>query len=310
LFSINEQKQEPYIEFVAAWSAADLEPYSGCYALKLLSLHDHVANFQVAGWSHLLFIGDQDLAAGPASIGLATEDFKDFRNHLLQSRSGRFEDGRAIFDLGKRRVTIDRRGGENKTFAPVFNFSEATTELVITLEYYEKSLKDMDLPTPAATLLASPGGDDYYRSAIAANFPAIIKALIDQNKQELIKYCRSIYGMGHGLTPTGDDLIHAAFVVANIYSQKGRIFMDLLRPDVEAFSAQTGLFGRHMLEIGRRGLTPEPFGSYLEALKLGVREARIINNMIKIGSATGFDLAIGITVAVKKCFATDQFLDR
>ncbi len=310
MFSINEQKQEPYIEFSAAWSAADLEPYSGCYALKLLSLHDHVANFQVTGWSHLLFIGDQELTAGPASIGLATEDFKDFRNHLLQRKSGRFEDGRAIFNLAKNRIIIDRRGGVTKTFAPVFNFSETSSELVKTLDYYEESLKDMDLPTPAATLLASPGGEDYYRSAITANFPAIIKALIDQNKQELIKYCRNICGMGHGLTPTGDDLIHAAFVVANLCSQKSRMFMDSLRPDVEALSAQTGLFGRHMLEIGRRGLTPEPFGGYLEALKLGIREARIINNMTKIGSTTGFDLAIGITVTVKKCFATDQFMDR
>ncbi len=298
------------MKLTAAWSAADLGPYSGCYALKLLSLHDHVANFQVAGWSHLLFIGDQELAAGPASIGLATEDFKDFRNLLLQSRSGRFEDGRAIFDLGKSRITVDRRGGANITFAPVFSFNEATPELVKTLDYYEKSLKDIDLPTPAAALLASPGGDDYYRSAIAANFPAIIKALIDQNKQELIKYCRNICGMGHGLTPTGDDLIHAAFIVANLCSQKGKLFMDSLRPDVEALSAQTGLFGRHMLEIGRRGLTPEPFASYLEALKLGVREARIVNNMIKIGSATGFDLAIGITVAMKEYFITGQMLDK
>ncbi len=86
--------------------------------------------------------------------------------------------------------------------------------------------------------------------------------------------------------------------------------MDSLRPDVEALSAQTGLFGRHMLEIGRRGLTPEPFGSYLEGLKLGVREMRIIENMIKIGSATGFDLAIGITVAMKKYFITGQMLDK
>ncbi len=105
-------------------------------------------------------------------------------------------------------------------------------------------------------------------------------------------------------------MIHAAFLVTNRFSCVGKIFMDSLGPAVKVLAAQTGLFGGHMIEIGRRGLTPAPFSNFLEALSLGVKEPRIIKNMVEIGSATGFDLAIGMTVTVKEWLGYSLVLDK
>ncbi len=207
-------------------------------------------------------------------------------------------------------MIVDRRGGEEKSFAPVSYTLKNMIEISLALPYYSAILKDLKITSPSAVLLDRPGGEDFHRQAIADLFPAIIKALINRNKQESIKYCRNICGMGHGLTPTGDDLIHAAFVVANLFGQKGKKFMDSLRPEVETFSAQTGLFGRHMIEIGRQGLTPEPFLKYLEALGRGFKAPEKINDMIRIGSATGFDLAIGMTVTIKEFLSSGLMLDK
>lgn len=307
---MDKEKPASPITLTASWAAADLKLYSGCYSLKLLSIHDHVASFQVTGWPHLFFIGDLQLARGPASVGLTPGDFNFFKGLLKQNSTGKIEDSRVIFNSPEAIMIIDRRGGEEKSFAPVSCFNENKRELVNVLNYYENSLKQPVLPTPSAVLLDRPGGEDFCRKAIADNFPAIIKALINQNKQELIKYCRNICGMGHGLTPTGDDLIHAAFVVANLSGRKGREFMSSLRPEVEVLSAQTGLFGRHMIEIGRQGLTPEPFLKYLEALSRGFKASEIINDMVSIGSTTGFDLAIGMTVTAKECISYGLKLDK
>jgi hypothetical protein len=310
LFSINEQKQEPSRTFAAVWSAADLQPYSGCYNLKLLSLYDHVANFQVSGWPHLFFIGDQHLARGPASIGLSTADFGSFKNLLQRSDSARIEQGRVIFNSPKATMIIDRREGEQKSFAPVF--SPGINEMIIrpTLEYYLAILKGLIINSPSAVLLNCPGGEEYFRQVIADHFPALIKALIEQNKQEIMKYCRNICGMGHGLTPTGDDLIHAAFVVTSCYGQNGKLLMDSLKTEVDLLSAQTGFFGRHMIEIGRRSLTPEPFLKFLEAINSGFKAPEIVEQMISVGSATGYDLAVGLSVTLTKYFDSGLMLDR
>jgi hypothetical protein len=310
LFSINEQKQEPSITFDPVWSAADLEPYSGCYTLKLLSIYDHVANFQVNGWSHLFFIGDQHLARGPASIGLSTADFGPFKNLLQQSDTAEIDQGRVIIDTPAATMIIDQRGGEKKTFAPVFSLEASRMVIRSTLQYYMAILKDLKMNSPSAALLERPGGEEYFRQVIADHFPALIKALIEQNKQEIIKYCRNICGMGHGLTPTGDDLIHAAFVVAGSCGQNGKDLMDSLKTEIDLLSAQTGLFGRHMIEIGRRGLTPEPFLKFIEAIGRGFKAPEIVDRMISIGSATGFDLAVGLTFTLTGYFGSGLTLDR
>ena len=310
LFSMDKEQPAANITLAATWAAADLEPYRGCYSLKLLSIQEHVANFQVAGWPHLFFIGDLQLARGPASIGLNTADFKQFTSLLQLSNRSRLQDGRAIFESPESTIIIDRRGGVEKTFTPVFSTFMNMLKVRSALSFYTANMKDLVIASPSAVLLDCPGGEDFYRQAIAENFPPIIKALLNQNRQELIKYCRNICGMGHGLTPTGDDLIHAAFVVANLFGKKSKVFMNSLRPEVEAFSAQTGLFGRHMIEIGRQGLTPEPFLNYLEALGEGFETPEILNDMIRIGSATGFDLAIGMTVTLKELLDSGLMLDK
>lgn len=310
MFLINDQKQEPSITFAAVWSAADLELYSGCYPLKLLSIYDHVANFQVSSWPQLFFIGDQHLARGPASIGLSTADFVSFKNLLQQSDNAKIDQGRVIFNTPATTMIIDRRGGEKKSFAPVFNLETSRMVIRSTLQYYLEILKDLKMNSPSAVLLERPGGEEFYRQAIADHFPLLIKALIDQNKQEIIKYCRNICGMGHGLTPTGDDLIHAAFVVAGSCGQNGKVFMDSLKTEIDLLSGRTGLFGRHMIEIGRRGLTPEPFLKLIEAIGRGFKAPGIVDQMISIGSATGFDLAVGLTFTLTGYFGSGLKLDR
>ncbi len=294
----------------AVWAAADLESYSGCYSMNLLSLYEHVANFQIAGWPHLFFIGDQQLARGPASIGITAQDFRKFKDLLRSGNSTTFEDGRVIYEMPETSIIVDRRGGEKKSFAPVFNIHKNNMEISPAVDYYLAELKDIYFTSPSAVLLDRPGGCKYHRQAFNEHYPALIQSLVELDKKEIVKNCRSICGMGYGLTPTGDDLIHAAFVVTGLIGPENRELLDSMYHEIETLSAQTGLFGRHMIEIGRRCLTPEPFLNYLEALGKGLKAPGIVKDMVRIGSTTGYDLAVGMTFTLQKYLNNGGMLDR
>lgn len=287
-----------YKTLPAKWQALDLDSDQGRHTLSPLSIHQHVVNFQVDGGPHLLFVADQDLSKGPATIGLTNESFRLFSRQVEQIAAGWYDHHQLFIETESVKLVIDRCTGEKISFAPVFFNALNDNASLTVLNCYEKLLKSNDIPTPAAVLLNCNGGEDYYRQAIAQSFSSIINALIYQKRQELIKYCRNICGMGHGLTPSGDDLIHGALIAFSACGKPGKDFFRLVQLEMKELSALTGLFGWHMIDTGCRGLTAEPLIRYLEAINSGVYEPAILAEVLKIGSRTGYDLAIAVTATL------------
>jgi hypothetical protein len=245
-------------------------------------------------------VADDELEKGPATIGVGKSAFNYLRTMLKPITTGYYEAGFVVININNEEseTIINRCNGKNISFAPVINNSHDNKQVLAATDFYLSLLKRINLPTPSAVLLDQPGGEEYFRILIAKSFPGIITALIRQDKQELIKYCRTISGMGHGLTPTGDDLIHGVFVVYSsvIAGTKSGIGFSLREIEL---SASTGYFGKHMLEIGKLGLSSEAVCSYLAAIGNGVCEKAFLERLLKIGSNTGFDLAIAITSSLK-----------
>jgi len=221
---------------------------------------------------------------------------------------GIYAAGQIKFKHAEAAMTINRGREMLISFAPVFTSYLTDPKVVKALNFYLSLLKSIELRTSAAVLLNRPGGEEYFRNAIKKNVPDLINALIDQKRQELIKSCRNISGMGHGLTPTGDDLIHGVFIAYSALVNGRRVKQSFNLSQLE-MPFETGLFGQHMLEIGKRGLTPAVVGSYLEALNEGHCAEEHLHRLLKIGSSTGSDLAIAITYALN-LFAENSILCR
>jgi hypothetical protein len=291
----------------AIWAAADLDLYAGSFRLRLLSVHDHVLNLAVESWQHLLFVADEQLEKGPATIGIANRDYCRLKEVLKTGAEGVYAAGQISLNKNDPATMINRGREKLISFAPVFSSPPADSKVLMALKFYLDRLKNIVLHTPAAVLLDRAGGEEYFRNAIKKNFPGLINALLDQKRQDLIKYCRNISGMGHGLTPTGDDLIHGAFATYSALTTGRKIKRAFKLSQLE-MPVETGLFGQHMLEMGKRGLTPAAVCSYLEAVDQGHCAEQQLQRLLRIGSSTGSDLAIAVTCTLKYFTENDLFI--
>lgn len=283
-----------------AWHAADLEIYKHHSCFKVVSSHEKVINLQVEGWHNLLFIADSSLEAGPATIALEDADFAFFSLYLAKHHKGGLFTGNCLLiPYGNEELTLNWREGAVETFSPVF-FKTIDSNLIRkSLEEYRLMLAKIHLSSPASVLLKLQGGDGYFRQQIANSYPLMVEALLSHSRQALIKFSRNLIGMGRGLTPTGDDLLHGA-LVAYHHFDGDKAFLEAVKDDLDAAAAKTNIFGRHVLEMGYKGLTPEIFGALLSTVARGEADQRLLKRISAIGSSSGLDIAIAILFFIEK----------
>ena len=277
----------------AQWYATDLKEYCERRELSILSTHDNVINFEVEGWPHLLIVADQSLEKGPATIGISSTDFHAFSKMIGSITAGSYEPGKLTVHSKTRGKTIvvNWRDGKSISFAAYFTAPPDQFKVNFAVDYYFHLLKIIDIPTASAVLLGRPGGEEYFRQQIKMHIPPLIKSLIKQKGQDFLQNCRNIIGMGRGLTPTGDDLIHCALIAYHCFSLD-KNFIRQIDNDISILAANTNKYGRHMLEIGKKGLTPLPLKDYFETIAEGSPYPEALERLTAIGSGTGLDLAV------------------
>jgi len=285
----------------AVWHADDLKRYKNEYYFQTLSFHDHVINLWVASWKHLLLIADPFLEQGPSMICLSNTDFKLLKQYRLGVIRGSFNQD--YLELRTENQVIELQWRESK---PV-NFTSPsydnidTSSLKSAVFFYKNILSKEQLQSPAAVLFNFPGGDSLFRQEINKYFPLLIEALLHNRGQQFLYLCRKIIGMGHGLTPTGDDLIHGALLACHSFNYS-ETFKEYPGAELSQLAAKTNYFGRHMLEMGILGLTPRAVKIFIDSIADGRPSVDVLARVTAIGSSSGYEIVMAIL------YFTDKFI--
>jgi hypothetical protein len=300
-------KSTGVINLEAVWASVDLDEHTKPAKIKLLSVHDKVVNFQVDGWKHLLFVAGPNLEAGPASVTLYESDFIFFKRIIAKIKSGTYQKGYLLINnqasetADDENIRLNWRNSFRKSFS--LDASKQLNRQLIkqALHDYKLMLADSNSVGSAGILLGLPGGEEYFREQIFENFPPLVEALLQGNRHEFKRCAGRLIGLGRGLTPTGDDLLHGLLLAYRIFINPGGPD-ESVKADLDTLAVNTNLFGRHMIETGSRGLTPEVFNMFLKTLVEGKADRSLITRIGGIGSNSGYDTAIAIIKIVEMFF--------
>lgn len=282
----------------STWYAADLELYNNEYKVSLLSAHKEVINFCVESWPHLLMVVKSGFERGPGTFGLDHELFFELHAKAECATEICFNKQALTLYSEYSSYSINWRGGKRFSFAPVKIINLEHNKALSAIKQCRYALEKIDLNTPSAVLLGMNGGADYFRTEIAAFYPKIIISLLTGNEQEFINSCRKIIGMGHGSSPSGDDLICGA-LFAYHHFVADQSFIDNISLDLKAEAKRTNIIGEHMIGIGLSGFTPDVFKELMISITTGNIEPNLLKRAFKIGSSTGIDILIALIVFTK-----------
>ncbi|MDW7740115.1 MAG: DUF2877 domain-containing protein [Bacillota bacterium] len=294
---MNNLNLDEFIELNSEWFDIDLCYVNRNYVLELHSYFKHAINFKVEEWPIMLVVTDMETGRGPSAIGLKNQDFARFLRIIKLSERIYLKERQLFITGGNNILQLNWREGNPVSFAPVYKNTPLRT-LLRSSNLYAEMLKRIEIPSPAAVLLDYPGGEIYFRRIIADNFRLVILNIIEGNWTGSVEYIRNLSGLGRGLTPTGDDLIHSAFICAH-YFIKDFSMKDIPENFISNINLKTNEFGRHMIELGRSGKSPEVAIKYIISLADGSVSEIYLNNLLAVGSTTGFDLALGIIYFIR-----------
>jgi hypothetical protein len=285
----------------AEWFASDLRDYRSDFPISLLSSHRQVVNMLVDGWRHLLAISSPSLYKGPAAIGLSLEDLNSYKRLLNDCSEVWFSPGIIKVCGQESNLIINWTDSPCVSFAPpvspcvdlIGNSPSASGRIHRSLQGLRQHLSEISGVSSSAVLLGMEGGEEYFRMEIVESFPSLVNSALTGNQEEFRSYCLRLVGLGHGSTPTGDDLIHGALIACRYYFHYQRVSWE--PPGFpKQICRSTTLMGAHVLEMAQRGLTPEPVRNLLQEIFSGCLSRKSCNDLLSMGSSTGYDLGVAV----------------
>jgi hypothetical protein len=283
----------------AVWHADDLKRYDNEYYFQTLSFHDHVINLRVASWKHLLIIADPFLEQGPAMICLSSTDFELLKQYRLGVIRGSLKQDYLELKTGDQVIRLKWRDSKPVSFASKRYENINNVSLRSAVFSYKNIICKELPPSPAAVLFNLPGGDNYFRREIKRYFPLLVDALLLGREQEFLNVSRKLIGLGKGLTPTGDDLIHGALAACSSFANSDA-FKESLHDKFSRLTAKTNTFGRHMLEMGILGLTPRAVNIFIDSIVKGRPSVDVLSGVAAIGSSSGYEIVMAILYSADK----------
>lgn len=290
--------------YKSRWVAMDLKKYKKKTRIQVYSSHDQVINLVVEGWPHILMIAGPGIYRGPAAIGLSSRSFKEIRGFLETCKEGWFEPGLIRFCHGLDEFIITFN--ENYVdFAPPAKLNFDAKKAMSILPQLSGILQNKMTNYTSSILIGVDDEQDFFQQQINTFFPQLTAALIKDNISAFQASCNELIGLGQGSTPTGDDLIFGALVTFHYYKQSQKCSW---RPPAfsENIKKKTTILGSHMLEIGRRGLAPEPVKEFLLALFQGEFSPESLQKLGKMGASTGYDIATACFSLVEELCALND----
>lgn len=278
------------------WVAGDLADHRGPSDVQVESVHEAVVNLAVDSWTHLLMIAGPTLYRGPAAVGLSASGFAAVKMALASGAAVRYAPDVLECVGPGRNLRVDL-GGPAVSFAPpdAIDFVPGLCRDGIPAAI--AGLRAATSGDLCAVLLGSAHGADPFAEPIAEAFPALLRALDTGDEPGCVDAARRLVGLGYGSTPTGDDLIHGAWI-ANHYVQRCvPATRRVHRLPSEVLRATTRL-GAHMVDMGSRGLTPEPVRDFLLALLAGRSVSAELRVLDRMGADSGRSIAVGAVLTI------------
>ena len=133
----------------------------------------------------------------------------------------------------------------------------------------------------------------------SANF---IQGIKENNSELIQKSIIELLGLGHGLTPSGDDFLTGASLVLNSQNYPFSEITQKFNKTILANLANTNLISGNELSLAINGKSLEPILEFIQQLFDGKNKQEIqpnIDLILKIGSSSGSDILAGIIEAVK-----------
>ncbi|MFO8192349.1 MAG: DUF2877 domain-containing protein [Bacillota bacterium] len=292
-----KQIDKPVIK--AIWHACDLYDYVQNHNLEIVTIHDHVVNLSAASWKNMLIIGDSVPAKGPASIGLSERDFISVKKILADGAKGKFSKRHIIFKNNGESLSISWREGTPLSFAPE-RLRYINCEIVLkAVNAYMKMLAEEEIPCEAAVLAGQGDADNLFRKKMRECLPPLVDSLARGDEKIFLSNCRNLVGMGRGLTPDGDDLIHGALVAFHYFNYE-RDFIERIEKEFLQIALSTNLMGHHMLLMALGGFTPQPVRNFILSISRGKPEQKIMKAVTSIGFSTGYNIVLAILLFIKK----------
>lgn len=294
----------PSLHIKVEWISRDLLNYRGVFDIKVISVHRQVINLFVEGWPHLLLLAGPNLYKGPATLSFNEDNFNYMTEVIGQVKRVCFAGEEVIFDGIGIELTLGWVGVPVPSFGLPPLLTSLPNQVKANLARSRCALMKEEEPfySAASALLGLKGGELYFRENFLTYFPQFIAALIEKSKVKMINYSKNIIGMGRGSTPTGDDLICGAMLVAHYYARwSGQHNMSWLELPVKKGTATTAL-SIHSIELSARGLAVAPVRNYLIAIFTENWKKDSLFSLLAMGSSTGFDLAVSIQVTLEYYF--------
>lgn len=279
-----------------AWVAADLAGRPGPSDAGVASVHAAVVNLTVAAWPHLLMVAGPSVYRGPSSVGLTEAEFAEVRSWLTAGADVRYAPGALALTLRGTSLQVSLEGPA-ASFAPPPAFDVVPAVCRAGLPAALEALRAAGPDDLSSTLLGCGPLDDPFAAPIADAFPALVRALVAGDEPGQVEVVRRLAGVGYGSTPTGDDLIHGALVAAHylIRSVPSRRLLRHLPPGV---ARTTTPLGSHMIEIGTRGLTPDPVRGFLLDVLGGRSVDAALRALDRMGADSGRAVAVGAILTI------------
>ncbi len=282
-----------YATINSRWFANDLDYFESGSEFKVLSVHKDVINLGSAKYPRMLMVAVEGPVRGPSTIGLAANDFLNLVSLISEIDCFLLEKDRLIITGSVFEITLDFSCGERLFFKLDDQNKENYFETVENYLLYIEILRSWPSPGASAALLNLPGGEEYFRNKLKTNYPYLVQSLLKADDEEFLNRCRKIIGMGRGLTPTGDDLIHGALITLRYFRPSYTLKQKTVE-ELRILFAKTTKYGSHMIETGIQSLSVQPVLDFLKCFT-GLNECReALPRLLKIGSSTGFDLAVAI----------------
>lgn len=279
------------------WWARDLAAYKRPRKITVLSVHDQVINLRVEGWRHLLMVAAPVTWRGPSTIGLTREGFRNFGRVLHPGMEGSFDRG-TVWISANHEVSICLGAGKDISFAPGVLPAAGTAAIRSVLPEVKASLLAAGCDISSSVLIGGSSGEGFFRERIRASFPRLLSSLATGDRAGFNSACADLVGLGRGSTPSGDDLVCGALLTYRYFTQNRGERWQPPRIPPEAVAGTT-LLGAHMLEMGRRGLAPEPVRDFLISLVQGESNAGILSRITMLGASTGFDIAHAVLATLE-----------
>lgn len=274
----------------AIWACSELQGRGNRW-IKIDSVYDKAINLRVEGWTHLLSLASPQLYRGPFSVGLSLPDYAWVQKFLRGFEGGQLSQTNVILQAGTASLMIN--WGKSQLInlnVPIASKGQIPASAHLLKEFAKLLACE---PFSPSTVLLGLGNADIMESPIGKIFPGLLEDLLDENWGGFFAKAQQVVGIGHGLTPTSDDLLHGALIA--LKGAKG-CFLPPFPPEI---LMRTTALGGHMLETGRLGLTPEPIKNLLNELIVGSISSETWARVLEIGYTSGKDVSVGIYCLLK-----------